>query len=384
MKKLINEIETHLNETILPFWKSLKDEEYGGLYGYVDEELKVDTQADKSLIYIARSLWFFSSYDYLYETFEVKAHADSCYRLIRDKFYNQEYGGMAYSVHFDGSVADDTVHVYAVSFAIYGLSMYVKAYGSNEALSLALLLYRLIEDKAFDHNLGMYWEQFDSAMNKIPNTYLSEVAAPYTYNTHLHLLESYTTLYEVSHDSKVGKSLRHLLTLFKERFYHEQCHYIRAYLDERLHEVGCLYSVAHDIEASWLFQEALTVLGIDDEEMQRIRRELIKSASAFVKDGHMNIAYEAGVVDTSNCWWAQAEAMVGFLYAYHDTGDEIYKQLIMDLYAYTKCHFFDPRPNGEWLSGNDENAYIAGPWKAPYHTGRFALQFVAYGRRVEE
>ena len=32
-----NEIGRHLEQKILPFWMKLKDEEYGGFYGYMDE-----------------------------------------------------------------------------------------------------------------------------------------------------------------------------------------------------------------------------------------------------------------------------------------------------------------------------------------------------------
>ena len=381
MKKLITDIEAHLQKQILPFWLNLLDEEFGGLYGSVDENLHINKSADKSLIYISRCLWFFSVYDGLYPGNRAKAHADSCYNLLTEKFYDQEYGGMMYMLKHDGSVQDDTKHVYAISFAIYGLSAYAKTYKNDKALGKALDLYRFLQSQAFDSIKGLYWEQFSRTLQKEKNTCLSDCGAPYTYNTHLHLLEAYTALYEVSHNDDVWQSLKHLVELFKHMFYHTECHYIRAFLDENLKEVGCLYSVAHDIEASWLFQLALDALGTQDEELKKIMQELAEAAVPFVNEGHMNIAYEAGVVDNSQCWWAQAEAMVGFLYAYEESEDEKYKKLIADVYAYTKEHFFDSRPLGEWLSGECGNAYVAGPWKAPYHTGRFAMQYVAYGRR---
>ena len=53
--------EEHLRTKILPFWKGLKDEEFGGFYGYVDFDRKIDRQAVKGCILNSRILWFFSN-----------------------------------------------------------------------------------------------------------------------------------------------------------------------------------------------------------------------------------------------------------------------------------------------------------------------------------
>ena len=54
------EIRKHLEEKILPFWARLRDGEYGGFYGYMDEALHLDRKADKGCILNSRILWFFS------------------------------------------------------------------------------------------------------------------------------------------------------------------------------------------------------------------------------------------------------------------------------------------------------------------------------------
>ena len=46
---LVKEIRQHLTETIIPFWSHLKDDEYGGYYGYVDYDLQVDKKAEKAV-----------------------------------------------------------------------------------------------------------------------------------------------------------------------------------------------------------------------------------------------------------------------------------------------------------------------------------------------
>ena len=40
MKRLTPEVQTMLEQKIIPFWLSLKDERYGGFISYVDLDLR--------------------------------------------------------------------------------------------------------------------------------------------------------------------------------------------------------------------------------------------------------------------------------------------------------------------------------------------------------
>ena len=58
---LISGIRSHLETKILPFWENLKDDAFGGYYGYMDEALHLNRKADKGCILNSRILWFFST-----------------------------------------------------------------------------------------------------------------------------------------------------------------------------------------------------------------------------------------------------------------------------------------------------------------------------------
>lgn len=58
---MVNEIQDHLMQTIIPFWKNLRDNEYGGYYGYMTYDLAVDKKAVKGCILNSRIMWFFSN-----------------------------------------------------------------------------------------------------------------------------------------------------------------------------------------------------------------------------------------------------------------------------------------------------------------------------------
>ena len=58
---MLEEVKKELTGHILPFWMRLKDEEYGGYYGLVDVDLKLDKTGEKGCILNSRILWTFSN-----------------------------------------------------------------------------------------------------------------------------------------------------------------------------------------------------------------------------------------------------------------------------------------------------------------------------------
>ena len=61
MNTFVQEIEEHLKTRLIPFWESLKDQKYGGYYGWLGYDLKLDKEYEKGCILNSRILWFFSS-----------------------------------------------------------------------------------------------------------------------------------------------------------------------------------------------------------------------------------------------------------------------------------------------------------------------------------
>ena len=54
-------LKNHLTEGIIPFWKGMRDDEFGGYYGYLDYDLNLDKRAEKGCILNSRITWFFSN-----------------------------------------------------------------------------------------------------------------------------------------------------------------------------------------------------------------------------------------------------------------------------------------------------------------------------------
>ena len=61
VSELESEIKSELTDHITPFWENLRDDEYGGYYGWLDFNLNLDKKAEKGCILNSRITWFFAN-----------------------------------------------------------------------------------------------------------------------------------------------------------------------------------------------------------------------------------------------------------------------------------------------------------------------------------
>ena len=66
----------------------------------------------------------------------IKDAAKHAYKFFKDYCIDYEYGGVYWSVTYDGRINDSTKHTYNQAFAIYALSSYYDAVKDKEALAL--------------------------------------------------------------------------------------------------------------------------------------------------------------------------------------------------------------------------------------------------------
>lgn len=383
------ETRTELVQRIIPFWKKLRDEEYGGYYGYMDFHLQIDKRYEKGCILNSRILWFFSNAYLTLKDETLLKEADHAYAFMRNCCEDKENGGVFWSVTYDGRISDSTKHTYNQAFAIYALASYYAASGREEALEFAKQLFDLIETTCTD--LYGYLESFTRTWELEANEKLSEngLLADKTMNTLLHVLEAYTELYRVAPSGKIEAALRKILNEFQTKVYNQKTHRLEVFFDEKMNSISDLYSYGHDIEASWLLDRACEVLG--DEQIKKetyaytteIAKEVYQQA---LKNGVMNNECFHGIVDTTRVWWVQAEAMVGFYNCYQKTKEEKYRQVTEGLWDYIQHFIVDKREGSEWFWDlNIENEPqsqkpIVEPWKCPYHNGRMCMEMI---RRTE-
>jgi mannobiose 2-epimerase len=388
---LVSEVRSNLVDLIIPFWKRLRDKENGGYYGFYDYDLNLHKHADKGVILHSRILWFFSNAYEITKDVECLEHARTCYEFIKNRCVDKEYGGVYWSVSFDGIPVDTTKHTYNQAFAIYGLSSYYNASGDTKALRIAYDLFRLIEDKLKDN--VSYMEAFLRDLTPTSNEKLSEngLIASKTMNTLLHVLEAYTELYRVDGNEEVRKCLVWILEQFETVLYDPEKRMLEVFFYEDMKTLSDINSYGHDIEASWLIDRAIAVLGNEPsmKNLKEITENLREHIYEVGYDGtSLNNEMIHGTLDTTKVWWVQAEAVVGFLNGYEITNNKKYLDAAINIWNFIKEHIVDKRENSEWFYDlNSERIpiskkEIAGPWKCPYHNGRMCFEIIK--RNIQE
>ena len=391
IKAFAEDVKEHLTGTIIPFWKNLRDEKYGGYYGWLAYDLKLDKEAVKGCILNSRILWFFSNAYLLLREESLLREADHAWEFLRDHCVDRENGGVYWSLTYDGKPEDTTKHTYNQAFAIYALSSYYDASGEEEALELAWELYRLIETKCRDE-YG-YLEAFNIRFEPEDNDKLSEngVMADKTMNTLLHVFEAYTELYRVTKDEEVGDRLRFMLDLIADKVYNPELGRQEVFFDRTWNSLIDLYSYGHDIETAWLTDRGLDVL--DDTaykvKLRPITKEITQNIydRAYIDHSLVNEA-ENGVVDTTRVWWVQAEAVVGFLNGWQRTPERAeYLDAAEDIWEFIKTYVVDHREGSEWHWALDQEKRplekpVVEPWKCPYHNGRMCIEVIRRTQNV--
>lgn len=383
---LAEEMKQHLQDVILPFWKGLKDEEFGGYYGFMDTELNLDKKAVKGCILNSRILWFFSNAWAVLQDESLKEYADHAYEFVKKYCYDEERGGVYWSVTYDGKPEDTTKHTYNQAFAIYALSSYYDVSGNKEALVLAQKLRDVVEEKCFDE-VG-YKEALDINFNPAENDKLSEngVMADRTMNTLLHVFEAYTELYRVSKDEIAATKLRWMMDLVAEKIYNPALHRQEVFFDNNYTSLIDLHSYGHDIETAWLVDRGASVLGDEAyiSKMAPITADLEQNVYklAYSENSFKNEC-ERGVDDERRIWWVQAEAVVGFYNGWQkDNSKTHYLEAAENIWKFIQDKVVDKRPGSEWFSEVDVNGKpymhkpILEPWKCPYHNGRMCLEMI--------
>ncbi len=374
---------------ILDYWiKNTPDTVFGGFAGRIDDHEHVIIKAPKGSVLNARILWSFSAAYNLRKDTEYLKYAERAYAYITAYFIDKEYGGVYWTVDHQGNPLDNKKQVYAIAFTIYGLSEYFMASGDENARLLAISLYSLLVDKSFDHDETGYFEAFTSDWQPIDDLRLSAKDAneQKTMNTHLHVLEAYTSLYRIWEVVELKEQIVMLIDNFLDHFIDPETGHLLLFFDENWHSRSTLVSYGHDIEATWLLQEAAEVIQ-DEALLEKIKAIDLKIADAAIEgldaDGGLWYEYEPAAkhLIKQKHWWVQAEAMVGFFNAWQISNDEKYLDASLKNWDFVQKTILDLK-NGEWIWGVDEQNKPmpaedkVGLWKCPYHNSRACIELI--------
>ena len=382
----MNEFKKELTDNILPFWiEKMLDTEHGGFYGRIDGNEILHPKANKGAVLNARILWTFSAAYRILKKEEYLKIAERAFHYIKDYFIDQTHGGVYWELDYWGNPVNTKKQTYAQGFALYGFSEFYRATANPEALAMAKEFFFLLE-KCFDTNLGGYLEAYTHDWQPIEDVRLSDKDAneKKTMNTHLHVLEPYTNLCRIWDDEQLKDAQRNLIHIFTDKILDAKTNHLNLFFDEEWNVKSTAVSYGHDIEAAWLLYEAAQVLR-DKQLTDKIQTLSLKIADAASEglqtDGSMIYEKDGNHTDLERHWWVQAEAVVGYMYAYKISDNADYKEKAKQVWTYIQQSIID-KSNGEWHWSRLADGSIntrddkAGFWKCPYHNGRMCMEMI--------
>ncbi len=380
-------------QTLLQWWIThMVDAENGGFLGQRDGYNQIVPKADKAIILHTRILWTFAEAARFTGNPAYIAIADRAFAYLAKYFWDPEQGGVYWMVNYQGQVVNPRKQIYAQAFAIYAFATYHQLTGNEMAFSYASQLFQLIEQHSRDREQGGFGEAYGRNWEVIADLRLSEKDAneAKTMNTHLHLLEAYTRLYQTSGEPIVSQALQELIRCFLDHFIDPATGHVRLFFDESWQLRSQIISYGHDIETSWLLTEALDALGTFPGEAKArslaLQMAEVSLAEGFDTDGGLfNELHSDGHLDTDKHWWPQAEAVIGCWNAWQLSGATRFQEAAGRSWAFIK-HYLRDSEQGEWHWRVDRQGTPilsedkAGPWKAPYHNGRMCMEML---RRIQ-
>lgn len=387
LKQLKTELSAEL-DSILDYWsKNAIDTKKNGFIGQIDSNENIVENAEKGSVLNARILWSFSSSYQITKNEEHKKIAKRAFEFLSEYFYDSEFGGLFWSINADTTPKDTKNQIYALAFAIYGLSEYYVISKDEKALAIAINLYLRIQKHSYDPVNKGYLEAFTRDWQPIEDLRLSDKDAneKKTMNTHLHIVEAYANLYKVWKDKTLQKNIIELLQTIEKHFINTETGHLSLFFDENWIEKPDVISYGHDIEAAWLLLHCAEIAG-DETLIINYKKYAVQMAEVTKEgldiDGGLWYEFdpEKNELIAEKHWWVQAEALIGFYNAYQLTEKESYLDIVLKNWDFIKKHILDTK-NGEWFWGiYKDNSLIekdkAGFWKCPYHNSRACLELI--------
>ncbi|MGZ4049787.1 MAG: AGE family epimerase/isomerase [Bacteroidia bacterium] len=387
LKPYKKELENELS-AILYFWqRHTIDAAFGGFYGRIDNFNKVFKDAPKGSVLNSRILWAFSSAFNFTGNKDYLNIADRAFQYIMDYFIDKKYGGVYWTVDYAGEPLDTKKQIYALSFAIYGLSEFYLASKNQQAKENAIELYRLIVEHSYDKINGGYIEALSADWKEIGDLRLSkkDVNEKKSMNTHLHVLEGFANLYRIWPDEVLKNKIEELIYIFLNHIIDKKTKHLILFFDEKWNAKSQIVSYGHDIEAAWLIQEAAEIIH-SENLIEKVKIRSIQLANAasegLDKDGGLWYEYEvkeSHLIKEKHSW-PQAESMIGFFNAWQLTGDKVFLEKSLGSWKFVQQNILDKK-NGEWFWGVKENYSLmnedkVGIWKCPYHNSRACIELI--------
>ena len=405
--KLAAEVEDALHTDVLSVWfpRSV-DRENGGFHSHFARDWQRAPSDGKFSVFQGRMTWVASQVvlrePKLKDQFEpiVRHGVD----FLRNVMWDKQYGGFFWGLDDAGKLSRqfaDGKHLYGIAFCIYGAAAAYQATRDPSALELAKQGFLWADEHAHDAANGGYREWLTrEGKPVVPQVPDGQVAAapigPANYksmNTHIHLLEAFTELYQVWPDPALRERLEELLAIVRDKVSVEPG-VMNPYFTNAWQAIPGHDSYGHDVEAAYLMLETDEALhGKASPRTERMAKMLVDHALHYGWDRANGGFFREGTTfgrpeDTIKEWWVEVEGLNALLLMHNRYGkqDGVYFQRFLEQWEFIRKHTIDSQFRGLYNLTRADGAPITQDkgviWKAAYHDGRAFLNVSERLRRL--
>jgi cellobiose epimerase len=405
------QVDGTLSQDILEVWfPRTVDKEHGGFLSNFSREWKPLGKESKFSVFQGRMTWISSQIVQRRPALkeEYLPYVTHGMEYLAETLWDKQYGGFYWGLSETGEITPfytDGKQLYGMSFAIYGLASAYQATKDPRALEYAQKGFHWIEEHAHDPKNGGYFEYLRRDGHPYvahPETGVVELAPgsgfPVGYksmNTHIHLLESLTQLYEVWKDDVLRQRVEELLAIVRDKVCVDpgamNLYFTNAWQPFPDHD-----SYGHDVETAYLMLEAEDALGKGhDPRTERMARMLVDHALHYGWDKKLGGFYEEGTTTgeperKSKDWWVEFEGLNALLLMHERYGKQtdVYFKAFQLQWDFIRKYQIDSEFHGVYPTVGEDGKPIdsakGNNWKAAYHDGRALLNVTDRLNRLAE
>jgi mannobiose 2-epimerase len=395
--RLAGEVDEALHQDVLNMWfpRSI-DREHGGFHSHFGRDWQWLPSDGKFSVFQGRMTWVSSQVVLREPKLKdqylpfVKQGLD----FLENVMWDKQHGGFYWGLDDNGRVTpqfSDDKDLYGVGFCIYGAAAAYQATKDPRALELAKKGFQWADEHGHDVVNGGYFELLTRAGKPvIPDAPSGQVVMPTisigpenykSMNTHIHLLEAWTQLYQVWPDPALRARLEEMLMVVRDKVSVEPG-VMNQFFTNSWQAIPGHDSYGHDVETAYLMLETDELLhGKASEKTERMAKALVDHALAYGWDAKNGGFYQDGTTfgppeDTNKEWWVQAEGLNALLLMHEHYGKQnpVYFQRFLQQWAFIKNHTIDAQNHGLWnLTTADGTPIVLDKgsiWKAAYHDSR--------------
>ena len=397
---LAGQVEAALRKDVLAAWfPRTVDNENGGFYSNFDRDWQSTKSEGKFSVFQGRMTWIAAQVamrrpDLRNQFLPIAEHGVD---YLSNVMWDKQYGGFFWGLDDQGHTTPfytDGKHLYGMSFCLYGLAAAYQATHDPQALELAQKAFRWMDEHAHDAKNGGYFEWLTREGKVVagdPNAVQLQgvplALFPIGYksmNTHIHLLESFTQLYEVWKDETLRQRIEELLAINRDKV-SVQPGVMNLYFTNDWRAIPDHDSYGHDIETAYLMLEAEDVLGRGhDPKTERMAKMLVDHALAYGWDENYGGFFQDGTTfgkpeGMLKEWWVEMEGLNVLLLMHEKYGQQtdLYFKAFQRQWRFIADYQIDSESHGVYeMIGPDGIPVTANKgriWKAAYHDGRAFL-----------